>query len=124
MSYHHSSNLKSFTVKKSAGNIESTRVFQYDIEIHSHDLYNRAITVPDFVLTQRMREFQDKLEEKLTETLQTLVDAKIDELRHTRGLVDKDELFGDIIDELQTYLESDVIIQKIDSMLQKIIKQL
>ncbi len=86
--------------------------------------YNRAITVPGFVLTPTMTQFQSKLQESLTSTLQTTVDELELELDDTEGLLVTRQKLLEIRQTMVDALLEEPGIKRIDSTLQKLMNRL
>jgi hypothetical protein len=87
--------------------------------------YNRAVTVPSYVLTTTMQKFQDKLRDELKNKLEGNVDDIKDAYFYTKnGFIDTKKSLEYTKSYLQNKLENDEKIQEIDSDLQDIINKL
>ncbi|MEP6576581.1 MAG: hypothetical protein ABJB85_09155 [Nitrososphaerota archaeon] len=86
--------------------------------------YNRAIQVPVYVLTPTMEEFQTKLQESISELLQTKVGAIMTDLTEIDELLDTNEKLEEISDDLLDSLLEEPKIKQIDLALKKLINRL
>ncbi len=86
--------------------------------------YNRAIDVPAYVLTPTMEEFQEKLQKSIGKMLQTKVGDIMVSLTEVDDLIDTDDKLEEINDDLLDELLEKPEIQKIDTALKRLIKQL
>jgi excinuclease UvrABC nuclease subunit len=85
---------------------------------------NRAIDVPEFVLTESMEDFKEKLEQSITDYLEPMVRKRIRQLGEVKGLINKDEKLWEIRSEFLDEVLKVPKYQRIDLILQDVNKEL
>ena len=92
------------------------------LEIFPDRDYNRAINVPQYVLTPTMTAFQQKLIQSVTGIASPMVDDIKYDLESTEGLLDIYDTESEIKQELLDSLLDEPEIQKIDVTLKRLLK--
>jgi hypothetical protein len=95
------------------------------LEVFETRDYNRAITIPRYVPTPTMEEFQEKLENTIEAITKDRIDEIAQELRTVNELINTEDKLEEIkTDLLDNYILEDPKVKEIDSTLKKLIKGL
>lgn len=87
--------------------------------------YNRAITVPRYVATPTIEEFQKRIKGVIESTTAQRREEIIEGLRNVKELIETEDKVEEIKNDLlENYVLRDMTVQKIDSKLQELIDQL
>ena len=84
--------------------------------------YNRAIAVPQYLITPTMQKFEEQLVRYLTAILRPKVDEIEQDLSYTDGLLGTADKTREIVQDLLLDLLANPRVKKIDSALLKVMK--